>query len=53
MLRSLGRVSLFVRFGRWICVCMRKKLMDERLRAHIRPLYVAGLVCWCDRSDRD
>lgn len=51
MLQSLGKVSLFLRFRRWICVCVRKAQMDARLREQVRALRLGSLLCWCDRSD--
>lgn len=51
MLRSLGKVSLFLRFRRWVCVCMRAKLVDPQLLERVRSWKIAGFVCWCDASD--
>jgi hypothetical protein len=44
-----GKVPLLFKFRSWMCVCMRDKMLDDRLRATFRPWRFGGLACWCDR----
>jgi hypothetical protein len=51
VLKSQTRVSLLLRFRRWMFVCVRSKDIDDRLLSSLRPWAFAGFACWCDRSD--
>lgn len=51
MLKSGGKVSLLLKLRRWICVCVRKRLLDAGVRARVRPVILGGFACWCDKSD--
>lgn len=50
MLKSLGKVSLLLRFGRRVCVCLPNEQLEDDLRERIRPLVVGHLACWCDKQ---
>jgi hypothetical protein len=50
MLKNSIRTSLLLKLGRRVCVCLRKKHMDERTRARIRPLVIGRFACWFDKS---
>ncbi|MCG6968113.1 MAG: hypothetical protein LJE59_16560 [Chromatiaceae bacterium] len=50
MLKNIGKVSILLRLGSRVCVCLRNDRLDPRLRARIRPLVIGGLAFWCDRS---
>lgn len=50
MLKPGKKVSFLARFGRWVCVCLPDRRLDDDLRARIKPLVFAGLACWCDKS---
>ena len=49
MLKSLGKVPLFLRFGRNACICLRSKDMDKGFRARVRPFVIGWYSCWFDR----
>lgn len=49
MLKSIGKPSLLLKLGKWLCVCMPSRLMDEELRTRIRPLIFGGYAWWCDK----
>ncbi|HOP16975.1 MAG: hypothetical protein KDI22_01165 [Gammaproteobacteria bacterium] len=50
MLRPGKKVSFLARLGRWVCVCLPDHTLDDNLRARIKPLVIAGMACWCDKS---
>ena len=49
MLTSSGKPALLIKLGRWLCMCMRNKQMNDELRARIRPLVFGRYACWCDK----
>ena len=53
MLKSLGKPSLLLKLGAWRCMCLRSQRLSDGLRASIRPFYLFGYACWCDRLDID
>ena len=50
MLKSIGKASLFLRFGRRTIICLRSSSMDKGFRARIRPFVIGWLSCWCDKQ---
>lgn len=50
MLKNVGKVSLLLKLGNHICVCLPNKRLAAPLRALVRPLVIGWLACWCDRS---
>jgi hypothetical protein len=52
MLSSSGRVSVFWRFRRWMCACIRRSQLDDEARARLGGIRLAGFLCWCDRAER-
>lgn len=53
MLSSNGKPLLLLKFGTWLCVCVRNKRIEDGLRVRIRPWVFAGYACWCDRPNAD
>ena len=51
MLNAGGKVTVLVRFGRWICTCLPKRYLSEEIRERIRPLTLGWVSCWCDKSE--
>ena len=51
MLKSNADATLLLKLGTRICVCMRKKRMDEGLLVRLRPLIFGGYAFWCDKPD--
>lgn len=51
MLYNLGKPTLLVKLGRLVCVCMRRSRLGSDMVERLRALHIAGLACWCDRSD--
>lgn len=49
MLKNLGTVPLWLKFGSRICVFLRNDRLDDELRDRIRPLVFAGMACWFDK----
>jgi len=50
MLKSIGKASLFLRFGRRSFICLRSNRMDKGFRARIRPFVIGWYSCWCDKA---
>jgi len=50
VLKNAGKVSLLLRLGRHVCVCLPNRRLNGKLRASIRPWVIGWLACWCDRS---
>ncbi|MCB1788660.1 MAG: hypothetical protein KDJ27_19860 [Gammaproteobacteria bacterium] len=50
MLKNLGRLSLLLKLGRRVCVCMPNARLDGPIRERIRPWVLWRFACWCDRS---
>ena len=50
MLKNLGKLSLLLKFGRRVCVCMPHGRLEGGIRNRIRPLKLGPLACWCDKS---
>lgn len=51
MLKSIGTPSLLLKLGSWRWVFMPSRLMDDALRARIRPRIFGGYAWWCDKPD--
>lgn len=50
MLKNKGKVSVLLRLGNRVCVCLPNRRLTGPLRAMIRPRVIGWLACWCDRS---
>jgi hypothetical protein len=50
MLKNLGKLSLLLRLGRRVFVCMPNKRLDGDMRERIHPTRIGPLACWCDKS---
>ena len=53
MLKSLGKPPFLLKLGAWRCMCLRRRRLSDGFRASVRPLYLFGYACWCDRLDID
>ena len=50
MLKNLGKLSLLLRVGRRVFVCMPNGNLQGAIRDRIHPTRVGPLACWCDKS---
>lgn len=50
MLKNLGKISLLLKIGSRVWVCMPDRRLEGGLRNRIRPLKLGPLACWCDKS---
>lgn len=49
MLKSPGKATLHLKFGKRVCVCLRNKMMGKRLRDAVRPTVFGWFSCWCEK----
>lgn len=50
ILKNGIKTSLLLKLGSRVCVCLRNDLIDDRLRARIRPFVIGWFACWFDKS---
>lgn len=51
MLKSVGKPSLLLKWGKRYWICMRSERLDDGLRNRIRPLAFGGYVFWFEKAD--
>lgn len=50
MLKNLGKLSLLLKLGSRVFVCMPNANLEGRMRERIRPRVFWRFACWFDRA---